>query len=69
LVALPSQRNQRTFSLVAAGLPFSFSVISYAKSDVDGTCLKTFEGHTSSILRASFLSRGAQFVLVEEGLT
>lgn len=28
----------------------------------DGSCLKTFEGHTSSVLRASFLSRGTQFV-------
>jgi U3 small nucleolar RNA-associated protein 13 len=28
----------------------------------DGSCLKTFEGHTSSVLCASFLSRGAQFV-------
>lgn len=28
----------------------------------DGSCLKTFEGHTSSVLRASFLTRGTQFV-------
>jgi len=28
----------------------------------DGSCLKTFEGHTSSVLRASFLTRGSQFV-------
>lgn len=28
----------------------------------DGSCLKTFEGHTSSVLRASFLSHGTQFV-------
>lgn len=28
----------------------------------DGSCLKTFEGHTSSVLRASFLTRGMQFV-------
>lgn len=28
----------------------------------DGLCLKTFEGHTSSVLRASFLTRGAQIV-------
>ncbi len=28
----------------------------------DGSCLKTFEGHTSSVLRASFLSRGTRFV-------
>lgn len=28
----------------------------------DGACLKTFEGHTSSVLRASFLSRGTQLV-------
>jgi U3 small nucleolar RNA-associated protein 13 len=31
-------------------------------SVADGTCLKTFEGHTSSVLRASFLSRGLQFI-------
>lgn len=28
----------------------------------DGSCLKTFEGHTSSVLRATFLTRGTQFV-------
>lgn len=28
----------------------------------DGSCLKTFEGHTSSVLRASFITRGTQFV-------
>jgi len=28
----------------------------------DGSCLKTFEGHTSSVLRASFIARGTQFV-------
>lgn len=28
----------------------------------DGSCLKTFEGHTTSVLRASFLTRGTQFV-------
>ncbi|KAJ6855049.1 hypothetical protein NC651_039888 [Populus alba x Populus x berolinensis] len=28
----------------------------------NGSCLKTFEGHTSSVLRASFLTRGTQFV-------
>lgn len=28
----------------------------------DGSCLKTFEGHTSGVLRASFLTRGTQFV-------
>lgn len=28
----------------------------------DGSCLKTFEGHTSSVFRASFLTRGTQFV-------
>jgi WD40 repeat protein len=28
----------------------------------DGTCLKTFEGHTASVLRATFLSRGTQIV-------
>ena len=28
----------------------------------DGSCLKTFEGHTSSVFRASFISRGTQFV-------
>lgn len=28
----------------------------------DGSCLKTFEGHTSSVLRASFVTCGAQFV-------
>lgn len=27
----------------------------------DGSCLKTFEGHTSSVIRASFLTRGTQF--------
>ena len=26
----------------------------------DGTCLKTFEGHTASVLRLSFLSAGTQ---------
>lgn len=31
-------------------------------SVADGSCLKTFEGHTSSVLRASFLSRGTQVV-------
>jgi U3 small nucleolar RNA-associated protein 13 len=31
-------------------------------SVADGLCLKTFEGHTSSVLRASFLSRGTQVV-------
>lgn len=29
---------------------------------LDGSCLKTFEGHTSSVLRASFVTRGTQFV-------
>ncbi|KMT19395.1 hypothetical protein BVRB_1g012450 [Beta vulgaris subsp. vulgaris] len=29
---------------------------------LDGSCLKTFEGHTSSVLRASFITRGTQFV-------
>ena len=28
----------------------------------DGSCLKTFEGHTSSVLRASFITDGTQFV-------
>ncbi|KAK8950127.1 hypothetical protein KSP40_PGU015282 [Platanthera guangdongensis] len=28
----------------------------------DGSCLKTFEGHTAGVSRASFLTRGAQFV-------
>lgn len=28
----------------------------------DGSCLKTFEGHTSSVIRASFITRGTQFV-------
>lgn len=28
----------------------------------DGSCLKLFEGHLSSVLRASFLTRGTQFV-------
>ena len=28
----------------------------------DGSCLKTFEGHTSSVLRALFVSRGTQIV-------
>lgn len=28
----------------------------------DGSCLKTFEGHTSSVLRVSFLTHGTQFV-------
>lgn len=27
-----------------------------------GACLKTFEGHASSVLRVSFLTRGSQFV-------
>jgi len=31
-------------------------------SVADGSCLKTFEGHTSSVLRASFLSRGTQVI-------
>ena len=26
----------------------------------DGTCLKTFEGHTASVLRVNFLSAGTQ---------
>ena len=26
----------------------------------DGTCLKTFEGHTASVLRLNFLSAGSQ---------
>jgi WD40 repeat protein len=26
----------------------------------DGTCLKTFEGHTASVLRLNFLSAGTQ---------
>lgn len=29
---------------------------------LDGSCLKTFEGHTSSVLRAFFITRGTQFV-------
>lgn len=29
----------------------------------DGTCLKTFEGHTASVLRLSFLSAGTQVSL------
>lgn len=28
----------------------------------DGSCLKTFQGHTSSVLKTSFISRGMQFV-------
>ena len=28
----------------------------------DGSCLKTFEGHTSSVLRALFVTRGTQIV-------
>ncbi|RDX61498.1 Transducin beta-like protein 3, partial [Mucuna pruriens] len=28
----------------------------------DGSCLKTFEGHTSSVLRALFITRGTQIV-------
>ena len=28
----------------------------------DGSCLKTFEGHTSSVFKVQFLTRGAQFV-------
>lgn len=28
----------------------------------DGSCLKTFEGHVSSVLKASFLTRGMQFL-------
>lgn len=33
----------------------------------DGSCLKTFEGHTSSVLRASFLTRGTQLVSCGNG--
>lgn len=33
----------------------------------DGSCLKTFEGHTSSVLRASFLTRGTQVVSCGNG--
>lgn len=29
----------------------------------DGTCLKTFEGHTASVLRLNFLSAGTQVCL------
>lgn len=28
----------------------------------DGSCLKTFEGHTASVYRASYLTRGSQFI-------
>lgn len=28
----------------------------------DGTCLRTFEGHTAGVLRASFVTRGMQLV-------
>ncbi|XP_021899650.1 transducin beta-like protein 3 [Carica papaya] len=44
-------------SLVCSG---SLTVKIWAISD--GSCLKTFEGHTSTVLRASFLTRGTQFV-------
>lgn len=29
---------------------------------VDGSCLKTFEGHTASVLKCSFITRGTQLV-------
>lgn len=35
----------------------------------DGSCLKTFEGHTSSVLRASFITRGTQFISCGNVLT
>lgn len=28
----------------------------------DGSCLRTFEGHNSSVLRAAFLTRGTQLI-------
>lgn len=28
----------------------------------DGSCLKSFEGHTGSVLRASFISKGTQII-------
>ena len=28
----------------------------------DGSCLKTFEGHTASVLRCSFLTHGTQLI-------
>jgi WD40 repeat protein len=35
----------------------------------DGSCLKTFEGHTSSVLRALFVTRGTQIVSCGMGLS
>ncbi len=32
----------------------------------DGSCLKTFEGHTASVLRLNFLSAGTQVSLSSE---
>ncbi|XP_019244618.1 PREDICTED: transducin beta-like protein 3 [Nicotiana attenuata] len=32
----------------------------------DGSCLKTFEGHASSVLRASFLTRGTHLLLLKD---
>lgn len=28
----------------------------------DGSCLKTFEGHTASVLKCSFITRGTQLI-------
>ncbi|KAI5069209.1 hypothetical protein GOP47_0015510 [Adiantum capillus-veneris] len=37
---------------------------------LDGSCLKTFEGHTASVLKASFLSGGMQIISAgADGLT
>lgn len=35
----------------------------------DGSCLKTFEGHTSSVLRALFVTRGTQIVSCGKGVS
>lgn len=36
-------------------------------SVVDGTCLRTFEGHTGGVLRCTFLTAGTQVSRGEEG--
>lgn len=40
LVPWPSQRNQKTFLLVAAGLAFGFSLISYNLNTLKNVILK-----------------------------
>ena len=34
----------------------------------DGSCLKTFEGHTASVLKCSFITRGTQLISAGEEL-